>query len=232
MPSHASEFEHSMISVNRLEHRKSDFEVKDWMLDSGAFTRIAQGKGHMPIHDYARLIRRWSECGVLEAAVSQDYMCEPFILDIAMATVAQHQRKTLERYISLKAAVGSTYILPVLQGYQPDDYRRHLDNYNDLLLPDSWVGVGSVCKRNSSPGEVEAVLRAIRKERPDLLLHGFGLKKTALGSQYVSESLYSCDSMAWSFGARRQGGDPNSVEVAIEYADRIAKIPIQIGLWP
>lgn len=30
------------VSVNRLRNRKSDFRVRDWIMDSGAFTTIAK----------------------------------------------------------------------------------------------------------------------------------------------------------------------------------------------
>ena len=36
----ARHFPRCMISVNRLRNRKSDFKVRDWMLDSGAFTEL------------------------------------------------------------------------------------------------------------------------------------------------------------------------------------------------
>ena len=38
-------FERAMVSINRLERRKSDFVAHDWLLDSGAFTRITTGRG-------------------------------------------------------------------------------------------------------------------------------------------------------------------------------------------
>jgi hypothetical protein len=42
---------------------------------------------------------------------------------------------------------------------------------------------------------------AIKNERPDLRLHGFGLKTTALADPLVRSMLWSADSMAWSFAA-------------------------------
>ena len=74
----------------------------------------------------------------------------------------------------------------------------------------AWVGVGSVCKRNAKPGEVFMVLDAIAMARPDLRLHGFGLKATALSEPGVRGLLHSADSMAWSFAARYEGRDRNS----------------------
>jgi hypothetical protein len=84
-----------------------------------------------------------------------------------------------------------------------------------------WVGVGSVCKRSGKPDAIEAVLRAIKAERPDLRLHGFGLKLTALGNPYVRENLESSDSMAWSFGAWKAGRDPNDWKIAQEYCAKV-----------
>ncbi|BAZ18492.1 hypothetical protein NIES4071_103770 (plasmid) [Calothrix sp. NIES-4071] len=56
-------FPRCMVSVNRLENRKSSFEVNNWILDSGAFTRITSGKGHLSTKKYAKMIRRWYKQG-------------------------------------------------------------------------------------------------------------------------------------------------------------------------
>ena len=74
-PQHAWRFERCMVSVNVLEHRRGDFAVQDWILDSGAFTRITTRRGHMLVADYADQLSRWSRCGNLLAAVCQDWMC-------------------------------------------------------------------------------------------------------------------------------------------------------------
>lgn len=66
------------------------------------------------------------------------------------------------------------------------------------------------------------VLRAIKKERPDLLLHGFGVKTTSLVNLAVRKLLATADSMAWSFAARKQGRNPNSWEEAERFVQRIA----------
>jgi ribosomal protein L11 len=48
------------------------------------------------------------------------------------------------------------------------------------------------------------ILKAIKAERPDLRLHGFGIKTTALSWEEVRDNLESADSMAWSFAARME----------------------------
>ncbi len=86
--------------------------------------------------------------------------------------------------------------MPVLQGYEPEEYVDCIRQYGDRLLPGMWVGVGSVCKRNGNPRAILLVLEAIKAERPDLKLHGFGLKKEALGVPEIQELLFSADSAA------------------------------------
>ena len=222
LPYLANNFEQTFISVNVLRRRKSDFQVNSWIMDSGAFTEISTfGAYRTKVEDYGKLIDRWSLCGNMELAVSQDYMCEPFILQKTGMNVTQHQQLTIERYKELLEQNTLTTILPVLQGYQPQEYVNHLKMYGCLLKENMRVGVGSVCKRNSKPQQIANVLEAIKQERPDLMLHGFGLKTTALLDNYICSLLYSADSMAWSFAARREHRNPNGLEEAKKFEQRI-----------
>jgi hypothetical protein len=213
-----------MISYNRLRSRQSDIPgIGPWMLDSGAFTEVTTHGGYRDVPEaYAAAVRRWARCGELRAAVSQDYMCEPFVLRRTGLDIATHQRLTIERYDALRTLVGgAAYVLPVLQGYLPEHYAAHLEAYGARLALGQWVGVGSVCKRNTSPREIAAVLRAIKAARPDLRLHGFGVKLSALQSAEVRELLATADSMAWSLNARKNGRDGNSWREAQAFADRV-----------
>jgi len=158
-------------------------------------------------------------------------MCEPFALAATGATMEEHQRWTVERYRALLPLVTETHLMPVLQGWAPSDYVEHLRMYGDDITPGMWVGVGSVCKRNTDVGSVAAVLQAIHDERPDLRLHGFGLKTTALADARVRDLLYSADSMAWSYAARKQGRDGNSAHEARRFAERIETQAVQSWLF-
>jgi hypothetical protein len=229
-PSDARHFDACFISVNRLIKRRGPFEVGDWIMDSGAFSHMLRDGEHMPVKQYAAEIRRWAGTGNLLAAVTQDYMCEEFILKKTGLTVGDHQRLTVERYDALLREATGVYILPVLQGYKPEEYVEHIRMYGDRLKPGMWVGVGSVCKRNGDSRAIEDVLLAIHKERPDLRLHGFGLKTTALGSGIVDELLYSADSMAWSFRARMYGKG-NDWREAKKWTRRIVERSIQRPLF-
>ena len=221
-PSDAQHVSPAFVSVNRLRNRKSDFVVSDWILDSGAFSTILTHGGYpRPVEEYATQINRWQRCGRLLAAVSQDYMCEPSMLAITRLTVAEHQRLTIARYDDLLPLVTSCYLMPVLQGYAPEEYVSHIRQYGNRLRTGAWVGVGSICKRNANPCVILDVLLAIKQERPDLRLHGFGLKATALGSAAIRAFLHTSDSMAWSYAARRGGRSANDWREARSFALRI-----------
>jgi hypothetical protein len=113
------------------------------------------------------------------------------------------------------------HVMPVLQGFAPGDYADHIRMYGDRLKAGMWVGVGSVCKRQGDPRSIIAVLQAIYAIRPDLALHGFGVKKTSLVHPGVRDLLSTADSMAWSYAARKQGRNSNSWKEARRFVSAV-----------
>lgn len=229
-PWQARHFASAFVSVNRLRGRRKPLGTS-WIMDSGAFTEIStHGRYRFSVADYAAEINRLAERdpGLL-AAVAQDFMCEPVILARTGLTIERHQALTLERFDELRELVRAP-VIPVLQGYDAADYVRHLTMYGDRFAPGAWVGVGSLCKRNASPTSIEIILAEIRRRRPDLRLHGFGLKTTALGLAAVRDHLFSADSMAWSYAARRQGRNQNCWHEAARFVERIERMPVQTSL--
>jgi hypothetical protein len=227
---HSQHFERAFISINRVRGRKKPVPSRHWILDSGAFREL-EGFGcyrHEPA-EYAAEVNRLAAINPgLRVAVSQDWMCEPFMLAKTGLDVAEHQRRTIERYDALLPLVSVT-LMPVLQGYALGEYLEHLNQYGDRLKPGMLVGVGSICKRNTDVRQIEAILSAIKRRRPDLRLHGFGIKTTALGSGVVRDCLYSADSMAWSFAARYEGRRAHDWREAAAFVKRIETMPYQHG---
>lgn len=232
-PADAQHFDLACISINRLRGRKKQVPCGEVIIDSGAFTEISKhGLYRHSVEEYAAELYRLHSQGVVQiaAAVAQDYMCEPFILAKTGLTIEEHQRLTIERYDALVAELERLFggavpfhVMPVLQGFAPQDYVNHIRMYGDRLKNGMWVGVGSVCKRQGDPRAIIAVLQAIAAERPDLLLHGFGVKITSLLHPGVRELLATADSMAWSFAARKQGRDANDWREAHRLVQRVKK---------
>ncbi len=174
-----------------------------WALDSGGFTELSMnGRWHTPPEQYVGEVRRFAaEIGNLDWAAIQDWMCEPWILKKTGLDVAEHQRRTVESYECLRELAPELPWVPVLQGWAPADYLRHLEMYEARghnLRALSVVGLGSVCRRQGTV-DAERIIGALR--RNGLRLHGFGFK--VLGLRKVWKSLVSSDSLAWSFSARR-----------------------------
>lgn len=225
-----------MFGVNRVIGRKGRFRFNQAIMDSSAFKNIELGKGHMDVRRYALYADDVSENGQLDAVVSQDYMCEPFILRLAKkwgfsnGTVKHHQQLTIERYVDLCHWVQSgTYVMPVLQGYEPSEYLEHIDMYGDLLKPGMWIGVGSVCRRNGHPEEALAVFRAIKEAQPNNDHHAFGIKKTTLQQRESISLIDSADSLAKSLQERWRKwatgqGNSNDPHAALQYAREIDEI--------
>lgn len=238
----ACHFERICVSINKLRTRRKRVDCPRVLVDSGAFTEIHKyGRYRHGVSEYAMALARLWRDGIVSiaAAVAQDYMCEPFMLEKTGLTIADHQRLTIERYDALVAELELIFggpcpfhVMPVLQGFFPADYWRHVEAYGDRLKPGMWVGVGSVCKRNGTPARIVEVLWEIHQRRPDLELHGFGVKLTAIEASGVRELLATSDSMAWSLAARYEGRDGNDWHEARRFADRIeTAIAKEAGPW-
>lgn len=192
------------VSHTRLRRRRSlPRATCRWALDSGGFTEISQhGRWTITAVEYAAAARRYAEeVGGLEWAAPQDWMCEPDQLARTGMTVAEHQARTVENYLELRAIAPDLPFVPALQGWAPASYVACIGLYAaagvDLAaLP--LVGVGSLCRRPSALS-VALVLDAIAREGLSKL-HGFGVKTSAL--RFAGERLISADSQAWSAAAR------------------------------
>ena len=90
--------------------------------------------------------------------------------------------------------------IPILQGFEPDDYLRHIDQYCHAgidLTKEPVVGVGSVCRRQDT-AEAETLFLALY--RIGIKAHAFGF--STKGLRRAARHLESSDSMAWSYAAR------------------------------
>lgn len=212
-------FSRCLVSASRLQSRRSLFPIQNWILDCGTFSRFHSHGQHLPIDTYVALVKTWEHHGCLDAWISQDWLCHRSVLKITNLSIYQHQQLTIDRYDRLLAFGLSSYLMPVLQGDRPIDYVCHLEDYGNRLGMCQWVGVGSIAHR--SPKQIAQILLQIKSERPDLQLHGFGVKSRALAQPLIWDLLYSADSAA--AGLSRGNGqlkycDSNNPLTAVAYA--------------
>lgn len=193
-----------MVSRNRLTLRRHLPHARTrWVLDSGGFTELANhGEWRTDAHTYAADVHRYAEAiGRLDWAAPQDWMCEPFMTARTGLTVAEHQARTVGNYLDLRAL--DTPVIPVVQGYTLADYERCADLYTDAgvnLEREPVVGLGSVCRRENTDGIGRIVLAMHDR---GIHCHGFGCKAGAI--RRYGDMLASADSLAWSYGGRRDG---------------------------
>jgi hypothetical protein len=192
------------VSNRTLMIRKTFPQARaPWCLDSGGFSELSIYDAWRTTSDeYIKLVRRYqAEIGNLVWAAPQDWMCEPAMLAKTGKTILDHQRLTVDNFLTLRHKAPELPFIPVLQGWDLPDYARHVDMYDDAgveLLDYPTIGLGSVCRRQSTK-QVNTLVQALYDDY-GLPLHGFGVK--AGGLKMYGDCLASSDSMAWSFGAR------------------------------
>jgi hypothetical protein len=203
------------VSRRRMPKRLIPAAAAPWILDSGGFSELSEyGEWRTSEDDYVAEVERWRAVGQLVWVAPQDWMCEPVMIARTGLTVREHQARTVASFVSLRERVGPL-VIPVLQGYAPREYDRCVSMYQDAgvdLAAERVVGLGSVCRR-SRTSEAVRLVRYVSDH--GLQLHGFGLKGTAYRA--LRGLLASADSMAWSYAARRNGGDANGLEDALAW---------------
>lgn len=192
------------ISHNQMRRRKSmTGAATRWALDSGGFTQLSKNPEGWPKgceEPYVEAVTKYMGTGTLDFASQQDWMCEPWLLH--GRSVQEHQERTVANYLRLCELAPDLPWLPVLQGWEIGDYHRHIDMFASAgieLTRYNRVGIGSVCRRQASD-QIGAIVTSVASR--GIRAHGFGVKLRGL--EKYGQHLASADSMAWSFGARRQ----------------------------
>lgn len=194
------------VSVRRISKYKTLRPANvNWCLDSGGFTELSMfGKWQTSATQYLEAIERIVDTSSnLQWASPQDWMCEPQMIQRTGFSVETHQHLTCENFCELQSLRPAVRIIPVLQGWHPNDYLTHFEMYGAYgvdLTQHETVGMGSFCRRANVQGVRELV---IELKHRNVRMHGFGLKKDGL--RLFGEHLQSSDSMAWSLTGRIAG---------------------------
>lgn len=193
------------VSFRQLKNRKKQLKNKGRLaIDSGGFSELSlHGEWTISPLEYVNGLNRLvSEIGLtIDWAAQQDWMVEPFMLEKTGLSLLEHQQRTVDNFLTLRSMECKVHIIPVLQGQTLDDYFNHFEMFEVAgvdLRSEPLVGVGSVCRRQAS-NEISHIMNCLHAK--GIKIHGFGVK--TLGLEKFSNALFTADSMAWSFGARR-----------------------------
>lgn len=224
------------VSHSRLQARRTlPQALGPWALDSGGFTQLDQrGSWSFGPQEYVTAVRRYrDEIGGMEWAAPMDWMCEPRVRARTGLTTTEHQRRTVENYLTLRDLAPDLPFVPVLQGWELPDYLRCVELYQAAgvdLTQHKPVGVGSVCRRQHTP-EIDLIVSTLSDQ--GLSLHGFGVKTSGLRA--YGPHLFSADSMAWSFRGRRvyppacgsngHANEANCLTFALSWRRRLLSAP-------
>jgi hypothetical protein len=189
-----------------------------WALDSGGFNHLRKhGTWTITPERYvADVVRIDREVGNLAWSAPMDWMCEADALAATGLTVLEHQRRTVENFVTLQRlwyehTDRESPFMPTLQGdpdAPPDEcvasYLRCWDLYGEADIDlRRWpsVGLGSICRQQST-AKIGLVVEALQERdgERELPLHGYGCK--SLGLQRYGHLLASADSSAYSKHAR------------------------------
>lgn len=191
------------ISDRRLRRQKKyPRALCYWALDSGGFTELGlHGRWTVTPQEYVARVRRYmAEIGQMQWAATQDWMCEPHMIERTGLSVKEHQLRSIFSYITLMSLAPEVPWLPTLQGWARPDYYDHVEMYAKAGIDLSKlpiVGVGSVCRRQAM-FTAEILMRDLH-DVYGLNVHGFGFKKD--GVKACFDVMASCDSLAWSESA-------------------------------
>ena len=201
-----------MVSLNTMPKRAPWRARTSWFDDSGGFTELQKyGRWRTTAAQHvercAAIVER---VGMVEYLSPQDWMCEPVVIAggsfkrVSFAgtglSIGEHQERTVTNYLELVDHASELPWVPVLQGWDVDDYHLCADLYASAgvdLAAQPLVGVGSVCRRESMPEAIE-IMRSLADR--GLSLHGFGFKQEGIAACWPW--MTSADSMAWSYNAR------------------------------
>lgn len=213
----------ALISANALRKRGRFRRIKpgafgghdDIALDSAGFVAMFRYGGYpWTVAEYLDLVASWPWTWW----AAMDFCCEPEIAR-NRDEVRRRVRQTVDKLAECRrdAAARSLRLpMPVLQGWEPDDYERCA-----ALMPDlpDLVGLGSVCRRNlgGDAGLFSILNRLDRRLPENVRLHLFGVKGAAIGALLGHPRVASVDSMAWDMGARKTLELPRTVTKKIDF---------------
>jgi len=204
-------------------------DIGHLFLDSGGYSLMLQEGEHPPVDVYLDTVVEYEA----DIFAIQDYPCEPDILNQYGRSVRDHQRQTTvataECLVRAEERGIEATPLAVIQGWDTQDYIRHIDELREENLLTPHLGIGSVCRRNAV-NEIREIITTVNAHTPEnTKRHAFGVKNEILSDSRVRAALDSADTTAWYYRNynHRTEIDETWQEMImqyIEYRRRLAKL--------
>ncbi|MBO2461587.1 deazapurine DNA modification protein DpdA family protein [Actinomadura violacea] len=203
------------MSRVRLAHRKTLPRAQaPVLIDSGGFSELDPDEDQdgyttwsITPRQYIAEVRRYvQEIGHVVGAAPMDYMTEPHIRAATGLTEIEHLARSVTSTLELRWLDPDLPIFPVIQGNSIDAQLRCADMYEKHgidLTKEPLVGVGSVCRLQSTVKIVDRFAALHHHFGGNIRLHGFGVKK--LGLKLIAPGVVSGDSAAGSRRGRSAG---------------------------
>lgn len=177
-------------------------EIENLFIDSGGYSfMLGKGEYGTSNKEYLNFIEQHQP----ELFALRDYPCEPEVLEEHNRTVDDHLKATTEKHKELLNLMSSFNIesqpVSVIQGWELNDYLKHLKMMKNEGTLTDYVAIGSVCRRNQDQ-EIREIISEINDRIGDRKLHAFGVKNNVLRFENIRNNLDSADSLAYSSGSR------------------------------
>jgi len=142
----------------------------------------------------------WAEQVVADYVATPDIACEP---SLDSSTVDERVVKTVSNTVEAtnlyQDGQWSFELVPVLQGFTVEDYRKCATMFEMYGLDTEYQAIGTVCKREDTD-EIHRVLSLLEDRFPDAEWHMFGLTKRAWKDRRFWGRFRSADTAAWNWG--------------------------------
>ena len=200
-------------------------KCKELFVDSGGFQVTARWDLEYPYS--VETLFEYAERVGADYLAAPDYACEPELHD---STVSNRIGMTVEGHAQAMALYEdrewSFQLVPVLQGYEVEDYEHCIDWFESEGMIRDYMAVGTVCKRDRVKS-IHNVLQAIKRKLPDVDLHMFGMTLNAWKDRRLWGQFKSADTAAWNWGCGTQEEKKRALK---EYEQKINRIETAIAV--
>lgn len=194
------------ILVNYMTrmNRPPDYRYEGLFIDSGGFSSSLKSGGYTRTDDeYLQHVEELQP----DYYALRDYPCEPELLQTHNRTVEMHQALTVDHHLKLLDKIDDYQIsgswVPVLQGWTLEEYLDCIDLFKEHGLLSDYVAIGSVCRRGSQD-EIRKIISVVKHQLGGRRLHAFGLNLGVLRDPHLWGCVYSVDSGAFDYAARKR----------------------------